>query len=53
MRDTDRERERGRDIGRGRSRFHADSLMRGSIPDPGIITGAKGKCPTAEPPSCP
>ena len=29
---TERERERGRDIGRGRSRLHAGSLMWDSIP---------------------
>ena len=30
----DRERERGRDTGRGRSRLHATSLMQDSIPEP-------------------
>ena len=32
MRDTQREKERGRDIGRGRSKLHARSLMWDSIP---------------------
>ena len=50
---TERERERGRDKGRGRSRLLAGSLMRDSIPDPGITTWAEGRCPTAEPPRHP
>ena len=32
MKDTQRERERGRDTGRGRSRLHAGSPMWDSIP---------------------
>ena len=32
MRDTEREKERGRDTGRGRSRLHAGSVMWVSIP---------------------
>ena len=32
MRDTQRERERGRDTGRGRSRLHAGSPTQDSIP---------------------
>ena len=39
MRDIDW--EKGRDIGRGRSRLLTRSLMRDSIPDPGITTWAK------------
>ena len=34
MRDTQRERERGRDTGRGRSRLHAGSPTQDSIPGP-------------------
>ena len=33
MRDTGRERERGRDAGRGKSRLHAGSPMWDSIPE--------------------
>ena len=51
MRDT--ERERGRDIGRGRSRFHAGSSMWDLIRDCGIKTGAKGRHSTTEPPRHP
>ena len=51
MRDTDR--ERGRDIERGRSRLLAGSLMRDSIPDLGIMTWAKGRLPTTELPRHP
>ena len=50
MRDT----QRGRGIGRGRSRLPAGSLMRDSIPgpwDPNL--GAKGRCSTTEPPRHP
>ena len=32
-----KERERGTDLGRGRTRLHARSLMQDSIPDPRII----------------
>ena len=39
MRDT--ERARGRDTGRGRSRLHAGSPMRDSIPGPEPKAGAK------------
>ena len=38
MRDTEREREIGRDIGRGKSRFPAGSLMWDSIPGPRVMT---------------
>ena len=48
-----RDRERGRDIGRGRSRLHARSQMWDSIPDPRIMTWAEGRHPTAEPSRCP
>ena len=51
MRDTDR--ERGRDLGRGRSRLHARSPTWDSIPDPGITPWAKGRGSTAKPPRCP
>ena len=37
IRDTHRERERSRDLGRGRSRLHAGSPMWDLIPDPGIM----------------
>ena len=40
MRHTQRERQ---DIGRGRSRFPARSLMQDSIQDPGIMTWAKSR----------
>ena len=36
MRDTERERERGRDIGRGRSRLHAGSPIWDLIPGPPV-----------------
>ena len=42
------ESERGRDIGRGRSRFHAGSLMGDSIPDPRIRPWAEGGCSIPE-----
>ena len=46
----ERHTERGRDIGKGRSRLQAGSLMRDSIPDHGIMTWAKGRLSTTEPP---
>ena len=46
-------RERGRDIGRGRSRLPARNLMWDLISDPGIMPSAKGRCSTAEPPRHP
>ena len=49
MRDT----QRGRDIGRGRSRLHAGSPMWDSIPDSRITSRAEGRCQTAEPPRDP
>ena len=49
----DKERERGRDIGRGRSRLPARSPMWDSIPDPWITPWGKGRCSTAEPPRPP
>ena len=49
----ERHRERGRDMGRGRSRLPARSLMWDSIPDPRITPWAEGRCSTAEPPKCP
>ena len=48
-----RVRERGRDIGWGRSRLPARSLMWDSILDPRIMPWAKGRHSTAEPPRCP
>ena len=48
MRDT--ERERGRDIGRGRSRLHAGSLTWDSIGSPGSCPGPKaGTKPLSHP----
>ena len=47
------ETRRGRDIGRGRSRLPAESLMGDLIPDPGITPWAEGRCSTIEPPRCP
>ena len=49
----EKHRERGRGIDRGRSRLLAGSLMRDSIPGPGIMPWAEGRCSTAEPPSRP
>ena len=43
-------RERGRDIGRGRSRLPARSLMQDSILDPRIMLWAEGRHSTVEPP---
>ena len=51
MRDT--EREKGRDIGRGRSRHPTGSPMWDSIPDHGIMPWAKGRHSTTEPPRHP
>ena len=51
--ETQTERKRGRDIGRGRSRLFTGSLMWDSIPDPGITPWANGRHPTAEPPRRP
>ena len=55
MRDTlrERERERGRDIGRRRTRLLAGSPMWDSIPDPEIMLYAEDSCSTAEPPRRP
>ena len=48
------ETQRGRDIGRGKSRHPTGSLMRDSIPGPQDqdprIRSAKGRCSTTEPP---
>ena len=49
MRDT----ERGRDIGRGRSRLRARSPMQDLILDARVMPLAKGRCSTDEPPRCP
>ena len=48
-----RYKERGRDIGRGRSRLPVRSLRWDSIQDPGVTTWAKGRCSTTEAPRCP
>ena len=48
-----RDRKRGGNVGRGRSRLHAGSPMWDSIPDPRITPWAKGRCSTAELPRCP
>ena len=48
----ERHRERGRDIGRERSRLHAGSLMLEGSQDPGITTWTEGRCSTTEPPRC-
>ena len=42
MRDTEREKERGRDTGRGRSRFHAGSPTQDSTPGLQDHTPAEG-----------
>ena len=47
------QRERSRDIGRGRSSFPARSPMWSLIPDLGIMSWAKGRCSTNEPHRCP
>ena len=47
------QRQRSRDIGRGRSRLHAETLMWDSILDPGIMHWAKDRRSTAELPGCP
>ena len=49
----EKHRERGRDIGRGRSRLPTKSPMWDSIADPGITPGAEGRHSTAEPPRHP
>ena len=49
----ERHRERGRVIGRGRSRLLTGSLMQDSIPGSRIMPWAKGRCSTTEPPRCP
>ena len=50
----ERHRERGGDIGRGRSRLHTRSAWCGTgSQDPGILTWAKGRCSTTEPPRHP
>ena len=48
-----RDRERGRDTDRGRSRFPAGSLMQDLILGPWIHYWAKGRCWTTEPPRHP
>ena len=48
----ERHREKGIDIGRGRNRLPARSLMWDSIPGPRITTWAKGRCSTTVPPRC-
>ena len=51
-----RQRERGRETGRGRSSFPVRSLMQDSIPGiPGlrITPPAEGRCSTTEPSRCP
>ena len=48
MRDT----QRGRDIDRKGSRLPERSLMWDSIPGSRIMTWAKGRCSTTEPPLC-
>ena len=53
MIDIEREREIGRDTGRGRSRLHARSLTQDSIPDSRIMPWAKGRHQTTEPPRDP
>ena len=50
---TERERERGRDIGRGRSRLHAPGARCGTRSRvPRIAPWAKGRRQTAAPPRC-
>ena len=49
----ERHRDRGRDIGRGRSRLHAGSRMQDPIPGPENTTSTKGRRSTTEPPRCP
>ena len=51
--ETDRERERGRDTGRGRSRLLAGIPMWDSILDPRIMPWAKNIRSTTEPSRCP
>ena len=51
MKDT--ERERGRDTGRGRSRFHAGSLTWDWIPGPQDHALSQRRCSTAELPGAP
>ena len=51
MKDT--QREKGRDVSRGRSRLQAGSLMWDWILRPWITPLARGRCSTAEPPRCP
>ena len=48
--ETEREKEKGRDTGKGRSRLPARSRMWDSIPDPRITSWAKDRCSTVEPP---
>ena len=48
----ERHRERGRDTGGGRSRLHAGSPMRDSIPRSRIMPWAEGSRSTAKPPRC-
>ena len=51
---TERERDRGRDTGRGRSRLHAPGAQRGILfPVSRIAPWAKGRRQTAEPPRDP
>ena len=51
---TERERERGRDIGRGRSRLHALRARHGIRSQVSkIAPWAKGRCQTAAPPRDP
>ena len=47
------QRERGRKIGRGRSRLHAGSPMRDLIPGPWVMPWAEGRRSTAETPRGP
>ena len=48
-----RDRERGRDIGRGRSRVPVGNPMKDSIPGPQDHDWSEGRCSTTEPPRCP
>ena len=48
-----RDRERGRDPGRGRGRLPAGNPVQDSIPGPGVTAWARGRHSTAEPPGGP
>ena len=48
-----RDRERGSDKGRGRSRLSGGARCGTRSQDPGIMPRAKGRCSITEPPRCP